>query len=172
MKLALHDLPTFFALRRGGQTGDWAERGIVAWVPSAMARENAGLREADAGGGATVHTCDLEEGDVEFYETFRCGLAPRLAESEMLLLFHAERFGSVVLTCDGVIKEHAEALGLQCWSGEPAVLNSLFPMPVTHTTVQHFPTRRQVPDRDEPVNSRKRPTGCLNGGRTSSETMH
>jgi hypothetical protein len=172
MKLALHDLPTFLSLRRGGQTGDWAERGIVAWVPSAMARENAGLREATDGGGATVHTCDLEERDVEFYETFRCGLAQRLAESEMLLLFHAERFGSVVLTRDGVIKEHAEALGLQCWSGEPAALNSLFPMPVTHTTVQNFPTRRQVPDRDEPVETRKRPTRGLNGCRSSSETMH
>jgi len=172
MNLALHDLRTFQTLRRDGQTGDWAERGIVAWVPSAMARENARLRDPDDAGGATVHTCDLEESEVEFYETFRCGLAQRLAESEMLLLFHAERFGSVVLTRDGVVKEHAEALGLQCWSGEPAALNSLFPMPVTHTTVQNFTTRRQVPDRDETLDSRKRPTGCLNGGRTSSETMH
>jgi hypothetical protein len=174
MNLAIHDLPTFRSLCRQGHTGDWAERGIVAWVPAAMARENPSLRDLAGTGGVTIHIRAIDEEEVEIYEAFRCGLASRFAESEVRLLFHAEQTSSVLLTRDGVMREFAQGLGLACWSGDTAALDAHFPRPgeaPEKKTAQNFPTRRQVPDRDELGDSRSRTFRDLDGSRTLHETL-
>jgi len=166
MNLALHDLRTFQTLRRDGQTGDWAERGIVAWAPHGFVIENSCLREC-GGGGITVHTAAMHEGDAGFYEVFRERFSASLVESEVRLLFLAEQTRSVVLTSDAVLQGCAERLGLDCWNGDATALNMFFPIKPRNSGLEQadsqkgnppekFPPRRQVPDRDEPVASENR----------------
>ena len=99
----------------------------------------------------------------------------------MRLLFLAERNHSVLLTSDGVLKGCAESLGITCWNGDAGALARLFPMPLDPPAVQQespltklsskkISPRRQVPGRDEPMESRRRQTRGLNESR-SSETM-
>lgn len=178
MNLALHDLHTFQTLRREGQTGDWAERGIVAWAPHGMVCENACLREYVGAGAVTVHSASIPEGETGFYETFREGFSRSLVETEVRLLFLAKRNESVVFTSDGLVRGCAERLGLCCWSGDAEDLNVLFPIPRHETpgatkreTPQHFPTRRQVPGRDEPMETGGRHARGLNAPLPFSATM-
>jgi hypothetical protein len=172
MNLALHDLQTFQTLRREGQTGDWAERGIVAWAPHGMVGE----------GAVTVHSASIPENETRFYETFREGFSRRLVETEVRLLFLAKRNESVVFTSDGLVRGCAERLGLCCWSGDTEDLNVLFPIPRqqpfgamvapnTRATTQHFPTRRQVPGRDESMGTEGRRARGLNVPPPLSSTM-
>jgi hypothetical protein len=182
MNLALHDLHTFQTLRREGQTGDWAERGIVAWAPHGMVCENACLREYVGEGAVTVHSASIPESETGVYETFREGFSKSLVETEVRLLFLAKRNESVVFTSDGLVRGCAERLGLCCWSGDTEDLNALFPIPRqqplgamvapnTRETTQHFPTRRQVPGRDESMGTEGRRARGLNAPPPLSATM-
>jgi hypothetical protein len=178
MNLALHDLHTFQTLRREGQTGDWAERGIVAWAPHGMVCENPCLREYVGEGAVTVHSASIPEGETGFYEIFREGFSRSLVETEVRLLFLAKRNESVVFTSDGLVRGCAERLGLCCWSGDTEDLNVLFPIPRHETpgatkreTPHHFPTRRQVPGRDEPMEKGRRHARGLNAPLPFSATM-
>ena len=178
MNLALHDLHTFQTLRREGQTGDWAERGIVAWAPHGMVCENPCLRDYVGAGAVTVHSASIPEGETGFYETFREGFSRSLVETEVRLLFLAKRNESVVFTSDRLVRGCAERLGLCCWSGDTEDLNVLFPIPRQETpsatkreTPQHFPTRRQVPGRDEPMETGGRHARGLNAPLPFSATM-
>ena len=182
MNLALHDLRTFQTLRREGQTGDWAERGIVAWAPHGMVCENSCLREYVGEGAVTVHTASIPEGEAGCYETFRQSFSGSLVEPELKLLFLARLSRSVVLTSDGVLQDCAERLGLGCWSGDSEALDGLFPiLPLdapcaagaaeTQESTKHFPTRRQVPGRDESMETEHRRARDLDAPPTTSATM-
>ena len=182
MNLALHDLRTFQTLRREGQTGDWAERGIVAWAPHGMVCENSCLREYVGEGAVTVHTASIPESEAGCYETFRASFSGSLVETELKLLFLAKLSCSVVLTSDGVLQGCAERLGLGCWSGDSEALDGLFPIfprdapcapgaAETQESTKNFPTRRQVPGRDEPMGAGHRRACDLDAPRTASATM-
>ena len=182
MNLALHDLHSFQTLRREGQTGDWAQRGIVAWAPHGMVCENPCLREHLGEGTITVHAASIPEGEAGCYETFRQGFSESLVETEVRLLFLAMRNDSVVLTSDGLVRGCAERLGLCCWSGDTEALNVFFPIPrqqlpgatvaaKTQEATKHFPTRRQVPGRDESMGPEGRRARDLDAPQPVSATM-
>lgn len=172
MNLAVHDFDLFAGLRRRNQTGCWNRRGIVAWTPPAAVRARREVAAPLVRDGC-LRQYEVGARDAGFFDIFRERLRGRLAHREEALLFLAVHSGSVVLTGEHAVAEMARTLGLRVWAGEAALLDILFPLPSAAAPIgvespplapempppfdrmavlfsDQFPSRRRVPEGDEP----------------------
>ncbi|MEO7931652.1 MAG: hypothetical protein ABIT76_00690 [Chthoniobacterales bacterium] len=173
MNLAIHDIRQLSRLHESGQTQTWAARKVVGWVTRGQFLRRPHLASLQRE--VPLHLMELAPEEEDFFLIFQQPLR-RLTHRESLLLYLADRTGSVVLTGEPLVVQIAQSLGLRVCSGSESSMDLLFPLlpqsvakpaatfkpPGLSVTdivndlsaslsPEPPPSSWRVPDRDEPV---------------------